>query len=126
MSQIHEVLYGDAQSVMEDDLHRPHHAFMSIPMILPQPQGIEAARAGGAQNDLMVKPEEVVDLRKNQQFSHIKNSSFKIIVELHVHGMGINKGRPVLSALIDDQVVFYEMFRRDDRISGGLLKRFIP
>uniref|UniRef100_A0A914IGJ2 Cleavage and polyadenylation specificity factor subunit 1 n=1 Tax=Globodera rostochiensis TaxID=31243 RepID=A0A914IGJ2_GLORO len=109
LSHAHEVLYGDAQTLLEDD-HRPaQHAFlMNTPVILPQVQSTETARviAGGAgAESMMLKPEEV-------------------IFELFVHGMGINKGRPVLSVLVDDQMVFYEMFRHDDHIAGQLSIRF--
>jgi hypothetical protein len=33
-------------------------------------------------------------------------------------GMGMNKGRPILSALIDDMVVFYELFTFNNKIPG--------
>lgn len=35
-----------------------------------------------------------------------------------MHGMGMNQSRPILSALIDDTVVFYEMFPYDEGGSG--------
>lgn len=39
-------------------------------------------------------------------------------MELLVAGLGINQARPVLSALVDDTVVFYEMFAFDNGIGG--------
>ncbi|KAL3099044.1 hypothetical protein niasHS_001032 [Heterodera schachtii] len=113
----HDVLYGDAQTLQEDDHHHQQHQqsrasaqhpfMMNTPMILPQMHGAEMGRSnvGAGADSLMLKPEEV-------------------IVELFVQGLGINKGRPVLSVLVDDQVIFYEMFRHDDHILNQLAIRF--
>ncbi|CAK5046648.1 unnamed protein product [Meloidogyne enterolobii] len=46
------------------------------------------------------------------------------IFELQMCGLGMNCGRPVLSALFDDMVVFYELFPYDDNINGHLAIRF--
>ncbi|TMS37470.1 hypothetical protein L596_004394 [Steinernema carpocapsae] len=47
-----------------------------------------------------------------------------LVVELVVTGMGYNQGRPVLSLLIDDTVLLYEMFAHDDNVEGSLAIRF--
>lgn len=39
-------------------------------------------------------------------------------MELQLYGMGMNQARPILSALVDDTVVFYEMFFFDEGIDG--------
>lgn len=39
-------------------------------------------------------------------------------MELQIFGMGYNQSRPILAALIDDTVVFYEMFVYDNGIDG--------
>ncbi|KAL7078281.1 hypothetical protein ACQ4LE_002730 [Meloidogyne hapla] len=90
--QAHDVLYDDVQSAIDDE-HRPsQQSFMSTPIILPQP-------AESLSSDTIVKPEEK-------------------IFELQVCGLGMNCGRPILSALFDDMVVFYELFPYDDNING--------
>lgn len=95
--QLHELLYDDAQSAIDDE-QRPQHGFSNTPVILPQP--VESRSA-----DVITKPEEIV-------------------VELKMAGMGMNKGRPILSALIDDMVVFYELFTFNNKIPGHLAIRF--
>jgi hypothetical protein len=66
---------------------------MNTPVILPQP--VESRSADSS----AVKAEE-------------------IIVELQCTGLGPNHGRPILSALVDDMAIFYELFPFDDKISG--------
>lgn len=44
-------------------------------------------------------------------------------MELQIYGMGYNQSRPILAALIDDTVVFYEMFAYDNGIEG-ILKHY--
>lgn len=46
-------------------------------------------------------------------------------MELQIYGMGYNQSRPILSALIDDTVVFYEMFAYDNGIDGIIFNNFI-
>uniref|UniRef100_A0A915LJG3 Cleavage and polyadenylation specificity factor subunit 1 n=1 Tax=Meloidogyne javanica TaxID=6303 RepID=A0A915LJG3_MELJA len=96
--QAHDVLYDDVQSAIDDE-HRPsQQSFMNTPVIVPQP-------AESLSSDTIVKPEEK-------------------IFELQICGLGMNSGRPVLSALFDDMVVFYELFPYDDNINGHLAIRF--
>lgn len=39
-------------------------------------------------------------------------------MELQMFGMGMNQSRPILAALIDDTVVYYEMFVCDEGLNG--------
>nr|CAD2194499.1 unnamed protein product [Meloidogyne enterolobii] len=96
--QSHDVLYDDVQSAIDDE-HRPsQQSFMNTPVIVPQP-------AESLSSDTIVKPEEK-------------------IFELQICGLGMSSGRPVLSALFDDMVIFYELFPYDDNINGHLAIRF--
>ncbi|CAD5226198.1 unnamed protein product [Bursaphelenchus xylophilus] len=57
---------------------------------------------------------------------HTDNVAVKaeeVIMELQFNGLGYNKGRPVLSLLIDDTVVFYEVFSFDEGVKGALAIR---
>ncbi|KAI6235977.1 hypothetical protein M3Y95_00108700 [Aphelenchoides besseyi] len=48
----------------------------------------------------------------------------EIVTELRLTGLGLNQGRPVLSVLIDDTVVFYELFSFDEGFPKTLAIRF--
>lgn len=90
------MLYNDAKSAFDDENYRAQQQGFTMntsPAILPQTVTTTDNR------DISVKPEEA-------------------IMELQVHGMGRNGDRPMLSALIDDMVIFYEMFPFDDKIPG--------
>lgn len=45
-------------------------------------------------------------------------------MELQLFGLGKNKSRPILTALIDDTVVYYEMFACDEGFNGKKKNHF--
>ncbi|CAD5218762.1 unnamed protein product [Bursaphelenchus okinawaensis] len=57
---------------------------------------------------------------------HTDNVAIKpeeVVMEIQFNGLGYNQGRPVMSLLIDDTVVFYEVFQYDEGIKGRLAIR---
>ncbi|KAI1726321.1 CPSF A subunit region domain-containing protein [Ditylenchus destructor] len=96
-NQLNETLFDDPSSVYDEDHTQLHLGSYTA-------QTIEATKPN-AEASVIVKPEEIV-------------------IELQLYGMGMNQGRPILAALVDDVLVFYEMFFCDDGVEGHLAIRF--
>ncbi|EPB78800.1 CPSF A subunit region [Ancylostoma ceylanicum] len=66
--------------------------------------------------DLMPDEEEKDKKEQEARAEQFENSSVQFrpnerVVELQIVGLGINQGHPTLMAVIDDQVIAYEMFK---------------
>lgn len=81
-----------------------------------EPHGL----AEGAEPESALHTDSYLQAQEGQlQTDNVAVKPEDVIVELQVHGLGPNRSRPVVSLLVDDTVVFYEMFPFDEQTKGG-------